>query len=84
MAVPEDFILEEYATVPNARSMTLGAEGTLFVGTRESRVYAVVDEDQDMVADTVYVIAEGLTQPNGVAFRDGALYVAEILTRAAF
>ncbi|MCB2197767.1 sorbosone dehydrogenase family protein [bacterium] len=78
MSLPEDFILEEYATVPNARSMTLGAEGTLFVGTRESRVYAVVDDDQDMVADTVYVIADGLTQPNGVAFRDGALYIAEI------
>src|SRR5690606_27917664 len=24
------------------------------------------------------VVAKGLTQPNGVAFRDGALYVAEI------
>ncbi|HUG53027.1 MAG TPA: PQQ-dependent sugar dehydrogenase [Vicinamibacteria bacterium] len=64
--------------VPGARSLTLGAKGTVFVGTREGRVYAVVDRDQDGAADQVFTIARGLAMPNGVAFRKGALYVAEI------
>jgi len=70
--LPEGFRFEIYARdVPGARSMTLGKE-TLFVGTRpQGRVYAIRD-------GRVRTIAEGLNVPNGVAFRDGALYVAEI------
>jgi len=65
--------------VPNARSMTLGPEGVLFVGTRpEGKVYAVLDSNRDFKADRVLTIASGLNVPNGVAFRDGSLYVAEI------
>ena len=59
--------------------MALGPGGTLFVGTRgEDRVYAVRDTNRDGRADRTWVIAEGLDTPNGVAFHDGALYVAEI------
>ena len=59
--------------------MTLSPKGTVFVGTRGGdKVYAVVDGDRDGKADNVYTIASGLDSPNGVAFRDGALYVAEI------
>ena len=59
--------------------MTLGAKGTIFVGTRTAgNVYAVVDANGDHKADRVVTIASGLNMPNGVAFRDGALYVAEI------
>ncbi|MGA7800229.1 MAG: PQQ-dependent sugar dehydrogenase [Gammaproteobacteria bacterium] len=65
--------------VPDARSMTFGADGTLFVGTRSAgKVYAVVDRDEDGRAERVYTLLEGLDLPNGVAFRDGALYVAEV------
>jgi glucose/arabinose dehydrogenase len=78
--LPPGFSIDLYATgVPNAREMTLGANGTLFVGSREaSTVYAIVDRDRDHKADQVLTIARGLSYPNGVAFRDGALYVAEI------
>lgn len=59
--------------------MTLGANGTVFVGNRSGgTVYAVVDTDRNGKADTVHTIATGLDAPNGVAFREGALYVAEI------
>jgi glucose/arabinose dehydrogenase len=59
--------------------MTLSPKGTLFVGSRrEGRVYAIRDDDRDGKADWVRVIASGLNSPNGVAFRKGALYVAEI------
>jgi glucose/arabinose dehydrogenase len=63
--------------VPNAREMALGKDGTLFVGTREKgSVYAV--EIRDNRAGKVHTIASGLNMPSGVAFRDGALYVAEV------
>jgi glucose/arabinose dehydrogenase len=77
--LPPGFKIEVYAeNVPNARSMTLSPDGVLFVGTRESRVYAVVDTNKDYKADNVFTIASGLNSPNGVAFRNGSLYVAEI------
>jgi glucose/arabinose dehydrogenase len=78
--LPPGFTIDLYATgVTNAREMVLGAKGTLFVGSRSAKtVYAIVDRDGDQKADQVYTIATGLTDPNGVAFRDGALYVAEV------
>ena len=77
--VPEGFTISVFAEVPNARSMCWGTKGTLFVGNRsEDNVYAVVDENNDGIADKTYTIATNLNTPNGVAFRDGSLYVAEI------
>ncbi len=78
--LPEHFKIEIYAQgVPNARSLTLGSQGTLFVGSRTAgQVYAIVDRNKDMRADKVSVIAKGLRFPNGVAFKNGSLYVAEI------
>jgi glucose/arabinose dehydrogenase len=78
--LPPGFRIDLYAhPAPGARSMALGAGGTLFVGSRdEGNVYAVVDGDKDGRADEVLTLARGLRMPNGVAVRDGALYVAEI------
>lgn len=77
--LPKGFKIEVFAEVKNARSMVLGDKGTLFVGTRgRDEVWAVRDEDGDFKADTVMLIAKDLYSPNGVAFRDGDLYVAEI------
>jgi len=78
--LPIGFHIDIYAQgVDNARSMALSPNGTLFVGSRTAgNVYALVDNNQDYKVDRVYVIAKGLNMPNGVAFRDGALYVAEI------
>lgn len=65
--------------VKGARSLCLSPSGILYIGTRdEGKVYAARDRDGDGAADEVLTIASGLDQPNGVAFRDGALYVAEI------
>ena len=58
--------------------MALSPEGVLFVGTRGSKAYAVVDTNKDNKADNVITIANGLRSPNGVAFRNGSLYLAEI------
>ncbi|MFO7955593.1 MAG: sorbosone dehydrogenase family protein [Candidatus Brocadiia bacterium] len=77
--LPPGFSIELYARVPNARSLALGDEGTLFVGNRRGGgLYAVRDTDGDRSADEVITLAEGMNMPNGVAFRDGSLYVAEV------
>ena len=75
--VPEGFKVELWAHgLPGARMMALGERGTVFVGTRAiGRVYAVSDQGGQR---RVRTIAQGLRQPNGVAFRDGALTVAAI------
>jgi glucose/arabinose dehydrogenase len=74
------FLIDVYADgLPDARSMALSPGGTLFVGTRKAgNVYAVRDADKDNRADTVLTVASGMNMPNGVAVRNGALYVAEV------
>ena len=76
----DGFEIQVYADeVKNARSMSLSPNGTLFVGTRsDDKVYALIDSNQDHKVDKRYVIASGLNTPNGVAFLNGDLYVAEI------
>jgi glucose/arabinose dehydrogenase len=61
--------------VPNARSLRLGDKGTVFVSNRLlDKVYAVVEKDGKR---ELKVIASGLDRPNGLAFHDGTLYIAE-------
>jgi len=80
ITLPPGFHIGVYAgSVPNARQMALGPPGVVFVGSlSEGKVYAVVDRDGDHRAEKVYVLASGLTMPSGLAFRDGALYVAAV------
>ncbi|MGL6251759.1 MAG: PQQ-dependent sugar dehydrogenase, partial [Billgrantia desiderata] len=77
LRMPDGFSAEIWAHgMPGARMMARGDDGTLFVGTRSiGRVYAVRDNGDEREH---VIIAEGLTQPNGVAFKDGSLYVAAI------
>ncbi|MBI5420168.1 MAG: sorbosone dehydrogenase family protein [Deltaproteobacteria bacterium] len=78
--LPPGFEIGIYASnVPGARSMTLSPNGTLFVGTRDGgNVYALLPHGKSDRADEVVTIARDLNMPNGVAFRDGALFVAEV------
>jgi len=80
ITLPPGFKITVFAdNVPNARSIAPGPAGVFFVGSRNAgNVYAVIDKDGDFRADEVIVIARGLWSPNGVAYRDKALYVAEI------
>jgi glucose/arabinose dehydrogenase len=80
LKLPPGFRIQVYADdIPGARSLALSPSGTLFVGTRgEGKVYAVMDRDGNFEADRIYTLASGLQMPNGVAFRDGDLYVAEV------
>ena len=78
--LPEGFKIDLFAEgVDNARSMAMGDNGTLFVGTRRAnKLYAITDTDGDYRADRVILLDSTLEVPNGVAFRDGALYVAQV------
>jgi len=75
--LPRGFEIEVYANVPNARSMTLGHNGVVFVSNRRSTsVYAVVPSGD--ANPQVIEVAKDLKMPNGIAYRDGNLYVAEV------
>jgi glucose/arabinose dehydrogenase len=78
--LPRGFRIDLFSNdVPNARSLCLSPGGTLFVGSRSAgAVYALVDRDRDGRSDRTYTIARGLREPNGVALKDGSLYVAEV------
>ena len=65
------------ANVRDARSMALGDKGTLFVSTRTAgNVYAIRHDGKK--PSEVITIASGLNMPNGIAVKDGALYVLEV------
>lgn len=78
--LPAGFKISVWAAdVPNARSMAISENGIVFVGNRqEKNVYALVDENADGKADFKFILAEGLRMPNGVAYKNGDLYVAEV------
>lgn len=70
ISVPEGVALEIFARVPGARSMAVAGD-VLYVGTRGNSVYAVKPDGR------VARVLQGLRVPNGVAWKDGYLYVAE-------
>jgi glucose/arabinose dehydrogenase len=76
--LPPGFEITVFAdNVPDARSMALGEKGTLFVGSMSAgNVYAIQHDGKK--ATQVTAIASRLDMPNGVAVKDGALYVAEV------
>src|SRR5882724_10586121 len=77
LKLPPGFNIEVYASgMANARSLAEGDKGTIFVGTRLlDKVYAVANKDGKR---SVKTLASGLYRPNGVAFRNGTLYIAEL------
>ncbi len=75
LKLPPGFSVDVWAEVPNARSLARGTKGTIFVSNLAANdVYAVVDKNGKR---EVKKILKGLNAPNGIAFLDGNLYVAE-------
>src|SRR5580704_10313703 len=77
LKLPPRFKIEVYASgVADARSLRVGDKGTVFAGTSLlDKVYAVVSRNGSA---EVKVVASGLYRPNGLAFKDGTLYIAEM------
>ena len=77
LKLPPGFNIEVYAAgMANARSLAEGDKGTVFVGSRlVGNVYAVTNKDGKRAVKT---LASGLHRPNGIAFKNGTLYIAEL------
>jgi glucose/arabinose dehydrogenase len=78
LKAPPGFKVELWATgLPGGRAMALSDDGRkVYVGTRAiGRVYEVTDAGDKR---TVRTVVDKLTQPAGVAYKDGALYVFAI------
>ena len=75
--VPKGFKVELWASgMPGARAMAEGDKGKIYIGTRTiGRVYEVTDKDGKR---TSRVVIDKLTQPAGVAYANGSLYVIAI------
>lgn len=80
--LPPGFRIEVWTDqVPLAREMAVGDKGTVFVGsmrfggTGADKVYYIRTVNGKPVVKT---LLSGLNNPNGVAFRNGALYVGEV------
>lgn len=86
IVLPSGFHIDLYAEgVTGARSMALSPAGTLFVGTRTDKsfkpmdsIYAITKPENGHKKPQVITLSTNLNVPNGVAFKDGNLYVAEI------
>lgn len=80
LRVPTGFVIEIFAkNVVNARQMALGEQGTVFVGSRRvGKVIALLDSNNDGKADKQFIIDSDLNMPSGLAYKDGALYVAAV------
>jgi glucose/arabinose dehydrogenase len=79
LRVPPGFRVSVFAReLGPARFLALDPRGTLLVSVpRAGRVLALPDLDRDGQADRVVPVVEGLELPHGLAFHEGALYVAE-------
>ena len=78
--LPPGFHISIYAeNVTNARGMSMGPDGTIYVGSREEgNVYALQDLDGNGTAETKHIIATGLNMPVGVAWHAGDLYISSV------
>src|SRR6202051_1124388 len=77
LKLPPGFNIEVYAAgMANARSLAQSDKGTVFVGSRlVDKVYAITNKEGKR---EVKVLASGLYRPNGVAYHNGTLFIAEL------
>lgn len=77
LKVPKGFKVEVFASgMVNARSLARGDKGTIFVSTRLlDRIYAITEKNGKREVIPLY---KGLFRPNGLAFKNGTLYIAEL------
>jgi glucose/arabinose dehydrogenase len=76
--LPPGFGVKVFATgLGGVRWLGLSPEGVVYATVRgESRVVTLPDVDKDGVADETKTFADGLPGVHGIAFKDGAIYVA--------
>ena len=71
--LPQGFKIQLFAVAPDARHMAVGRnKGTVWIGTRKTKVWQATDRDMDNVADTVDQFAPTVKFdiPNGPCYSD--------------
>ena len=77
LAAPAGFKVDYWARLEKPRALALGPDGAVYVSqSGAGQVMRLADTNGDGVADSQRVAVRGLDEPFGMAFRDGALYVA--------
>eukprot|EP00899_Mesostigma_viride_P004978 jgi/Mesvir1/14481/Mv05187-RA.4 len=84
VTLKDGFSISYYSlSVPGARSISLsrgnhGGKSIVYVSTRGSNVYAVIDDNGDNQPDRTLTVINNRNIPNGIAWRNGSLFVAEV------
>ena len=60
--------------LPKVREMAMSPSGTLFVGSNAGNVYALTMSGNQITKQRT--ILTGITDPSGIAFKNGALFVS--------
>ena len=76
LILPKGFSIEIFAdNLETPRQITQSKNGIIFVGSKNGdSIIALVDEDDDGVAEKKYIIAENLLNPTGVTYFKNDLY----------
>ncbi|MCB2102446.1 MAG: PQQ-dependent sugar dehydrogenase [Rhodobacterales bacterium] len=78
LRLPDGYAIETWAKVPGARSLVVVPDlGAVLVSSRGDAIHAVRFDAATGRAGAVVPLKRGLKVPNGIAWKDGALYVAE-------
>ncbi len=77
LRVRSGFSATVFATVPGARFMIVGPDGAVYVSQPgANQITRLVDANNDGVAESHNIAVAGLNLPQGMAFHDGWLYIA--------
>ena len=79
--LPPGFKINLFAdSVPGARSLAVSPSGVVYVSTKDvpGAVYGLLDSNSSGKADVVVTLLQGLNAPNGIAWYNNSLWVAEI------
>lgn len=78
LRLPAGFWFDVWATdLGNPRNLVVAPDGTVYVTRREQGdVLALNDRDNDARAEQIRTVASGLEYINGIALREGQLYLA--------
>ncbi len=79
IVMPDGFEITVFADeIDGARTLRLGNNGTLFIGSRgPGKIYAIPNAATSEQAENILEFDSDLDMPNGLALVDGDLYVAE-------
>lgn len=74
---PPGLEVRDFGTLEGVRALALAPDGAVYASVpRRGEVVRLHDADGDGVAERQVVAVRDLDRPHGMAFRDGALYVA--------